>query len=139
MKKLMKELSSISKALLALAEKLEHVADTFEKEDVQVKPVKETAGKKKAAPKKKVTAKKAAKKVVPKEIAPKAAESTQASDNGSLLEIIHGLISAEGTTIAEIREKAGLAPRQVSNALYKLTQKGLIDTVSRGVYKKNNH
>ena len=144
MKKLMKELNSISNALSSLAEKLENMADTFEKEAVQAKPVKETAAKKKAAPKaakkaapkKKVVAKKAAKKVAPKKVASKAAEPTEASDIGSLLDNIYGLISAEGTTVAEIRDKSGFAPRQVSNALYKLTKKGLIDTLSRGVYVK---
>jgi len=82
MKKLMKELNSISIALSALAEKLEHMADTFAKEAVQAKPVKETASKEKAAPKatKKAAPKKAAKKAAPKKVAPKAAEPTEASD-----------------------------------------------------------
>lgn len=138
MKKLMKELNSISKALSSLAEKLEHMADTLEKEAVQARPVKKTAAKKKAAPKaaKKAAAKKTAKKAVPKKVVPKTAEPTEASDIGSLLNNIYGLISAGGTTVAEIRDKTRLAPRQVSNALYKLTKKGLIDTVSRGVYVK---
>lgn len=144
MKKLMKELNSISKSLSALAENLEHMADTIENEAVQAKPVKDAAAKKKAAPKaakkatssKKVAAKKAVKKAAPKEGDPKATEPTEASDSGSLLVNILGLISAEGTAVAEIKEKSGLAPRQVSNALYKLMKKGLIDTVSRGVYVK---
>jgi hypothetical protein len=144
MKKLMNELTSISKKLSSFAEKLEQLADTFEKEDVQAKPVKEAVPKKKAAPKaakkaapqKKTVAKKAAKKAVPKEVAPKAAAPTEINDIGSLLDNIYGLISVEGTTVSEIKEKSGLAPRQVSNALYKLTKKGLIDTVSRGVYVK---
>jgi DNA-binding protein HU-beta len=75
MKKLMKELTSTSKMLSALSEKLEQVADIIGKEDVQVKPEEKTAKKKaapkvkvakKAAPPKKATAKKAAKKAAPK-------------------------------------------------------------------------
>ncbi|BBO86797.1 hypothetical protein DSCO28_73630 (plasmid) [Desulfosarcina ovata subsp. sediminis] len=148
MKKLIKDLTSISKALSALAEKVEQMADALEKEAAQAKPVKKTAAKKKAAPKttKKAPSKKksAAKKKAPKKTAPKVAEPTevseqsteQPSDTGSLIDNIYGLISTEGTTVAEIKEKTGFKPRQVSNALYKLTQKGLIDTVSRGVYVK---
>ena len=139
MKKLMKELTSISKKLSALAEKLEQMADTTEKEPVQAKPVKEKATKKKAAPKaaKKAAPKKkvAAKKTI-KKAAPKATESAETSDIGGLLDTIYGIISTEGTSVAEIKEKSGLSPRQVSNALYKLTKKGLIDAVSRGVYAK---
>jgi predicted Rossmann fold nucleotide-binding protein DprA/Smf involved in DNA uptake len=144
MKKLMKELTSISKMLSALSEKLVQLSSIIGKEDVQVKPEEKTAKKraapkvkvaKKAAPPKKATAKKAAKKAAPKEVTPKPVEPTATSDIG-LLDNIYGLISAEGTTVAEIKEKSGLSPRQVSNALYKLTKKGMIDTKSRGVYVK---
>lgn len=138
MKKLIKDFNSISKALSALVEKVEKMADAIEKEVAQAEPVKKIAAKKKATSKKKAPAKKKA----AKKVAPKAAESTKAgeaaSDAGSMLDKIYELISngSEGTTVAEIKKKTGLAPRQVSNALYKLTQKGLIDTVSRGVYVK---
>jgi DNA-binding IclR family transcriptional regulator len=50
----------------------------------------------------------------------------------TILEIIAS--SKEGTNIATLREKSGLGPRQVSNALYKLTRKGEIKTKKRGVY-----
>lgn len=143
MKKLMKDLDKISKTLSELTEKVEKMADAIEKEPVLAKPVKKTAAKKKAAPK--ATKKKAApkKKVsAKKKAAPKVPGSTKAdkeeNDTGSMLDKIYGLIGngPEGTTVAEIKEKSGLAPRQVSNTLYKLTKKGLIDTVSRGVYVK---
>ena len=45
--------------------------------------------------------------------------------------------SRNGATIAKLKEKTGLSPRQLSNALYKLTKKGLVHTQSRGVYVKS--
>jgi len=42
----------------------------------------------------------------------------------------------KGTSIPRLREKTGLDSRQISNALYKLTKKGLIVAKSRGLYVK---
>ncbi|MBW1955965.1 MAG: winged helix DNA-binding protein [Deltaproteobacteria bacterium] len=44
--------------------------------------------------------------------------------------------SKKGVAIANIKKKTNLETRQLSNALYKLTKKGLIKTESRGVYTK---
>lgn len=44
--------------------------------------------------------------------------------------------SRNGVTIPSLRSKTGLGARQLSNALYKLTKKKLIQTKSRGVYVK---
>lgn len=140
MKELIKNLTSISEALSALTEKVEKMSEAFEKEAVQAKPAKKAAAKKKtapkaaekkAAPKKKVAAK--------KKSAPKKAEpTTKASESGSMLDNIYGLISSggEGTKVAEIREKTGFTPSQVNNALYKLKKKGKIESISKGVYVK---
>ena len=40
----------------------------------------------------------------------------------------------KGISVSEIKETTGLADRQISNALYKLTKKGMIQTKARGVY-----
>ena len=40
----------------------------------------------------------------------------------------------KGISISEIKEKTGLQDRQINNALYKLTQKGVVQTKVRGVY-----
>ena len=44
--------------------------------------------------------------------------------------------SRSGITVEQLKKRAGLEARQVSNALYKLTQKGKIETLSRGLYVK---
>jgi len=41
-----------------------------------------------------------------------------------------------GANIATLKKKTKLEPRQLSNALYKLTKKGTIEARSRGVYFK---
>jgi len=55
-----------------------------------------------------------------------------------MLDNIFGMISRSrgGITVEQLKKRAGLEARQVSNALYKLTQKGKIETLSRGVYVK---
>lgn len=50
--------------------------------------------------------------------------------------------SRKGVGIAQIRKKTNFSPRQISNALYKLSRvQGKIEAQSRGVYviKKNNN
>ncbi|MBW1841744.1 MAG: hypothetical protein JRI75_08105, partial [Deltaproteobacteria bacterium] len=44
--------------------------------------------------------------------------------------------SKKGVNIATLKEKTGFNPKQVSNALFKLSAKGMIATKSRGVYVK---
>ncbi len=145
MKKLLKNLISISETLSILAVRVEKIADVFEAESLQAKPAKKTAAKKravpkkvkkKAAPKKKVAAKK---KETPVEAEPTKEVSEQESEpEGGIIDNILGLISSggEGTTVSELKEKTGFAPRQVSNALFKLKQGGKIESLSRGVYVK---
>ena len=45
--------------------------------------------------------------------------------------------SRNGITIAQLKSKTALDDRQLSNALYKLTKKGVIEAKSRGVYVKS--
>jgi len=42
--------------------------------------------------------------------------------------------SRKGATVEKIKEATNLDKKQISNSLYKLTKKGLVQTVSRGVY-----
>ena len=89
--------------------------------------VKKTAAKKttaKKTPAKKKTAKKAAK--------------TAAAKKPTVLETVYGVIgrSRNGATIAQLKQKTGLTPRQLSNALYKLSTRGKIVAKSRGLYVK---
>jgi Sugar-specific transcriptional regulator TrmB. len=42
--------------------------------------------------------------------------------------------SRKGATVEKIKEATKLDKKQISNSLYKLTKKGMVKTVSRGVY-----
>jgi predicted Rossmann fold nucleotide-binding protein DprA/Smf involved in DNA uptake len=44
--------------------------------------------------------------------------------------------SRKGISIAQLKTKTALGDRQLSNALYKLTKKGIVQTKARGVYVK---
>ena len=140
MKKFKNDLISISKSVSKIAEKLEKIAEMVEKESVPInKLTKKAAGKKKATPK--VAKKRAApKKDEAKKTAQDAADSTDDSESESLLDRVYELVKRNrgGITVAEIKDKTGLASRQVSNTLYKLTKKGKIETVTRGTYVEKN-
>ena len=121
MKKLQTQIKTIAKNLSTLAAKLEKLNS-----QLATKPAKAKAApaKKKAAakPKKKAAAKKA----------PAAAGKNTVLEN--VLDVIAK--SKSGATIANLKSKTNLESRQLSNALYKLSKKGMIKTVSRGVYVK---
>lgn len=143
MKDVQKKLLTISKTLSSLVKQVEKMAAAIEKGSGKAAPAKKAkaavkkskaVAKKKAAPKKKAAAKKkvAPKKKAAKKKAPAAAQASTMLDN------IFGMISRSrnGITVERIKKRTGLQARQVSNALYKLTKKGKIETLSRGVYIK---
>jgi predicted Rossmann fold nucleotide-binding protein DprA/Smf involved in DNA uptake len=102
-------------------------------------PAKRAASPKKkiSAPVKKAKAKtvKVAKKKVIKAAKPKAAAKKPA-EQGTVLSSVLSTVkrSKNGVAIAKIKEKTGLTPRQLSNALYKLSKSGKIASKERGVY-----
>ena len=120
MKNLKNDFTAISKNLVSLSKQVDKLAKQVEK--LQAAPKPKSTGKKKAAPKKKAPAAKAK----------KAAKGTTVLDN--VFDAIKR--SKKGVTIAALRAKTALDARQLSNALYKLTKKGHIKSVSRGVYAK---
>jgi predicted Rossmann fold nucleotide-binding protein DprA/Smf involved in DNA uptake len=125
MKKVQTQLKTIAKTLAGLAEKIE-----------KLNAMMGTApAKKKAAPAKKKAAP-AKKKAVAKKKAPakKAAIVSKETVLDSVLAVISK--SKDGADIASLKSQTGLESRQLSNALYKLTKKGLIKSKSRGVYIK---
>ena len=126
MKKIKAQLKTLSKSLAALSQKVEKITDQVDKLKAPKKavPAKKTVAKKKVA-KKKVAKKAAAKK------APPAKQET-------MLDAVFDAIkrTKKGVTVAQLREKTKLDSRQLSNALYKLTKKGMIQTKSRGLYVK---
>lgn len=151
MKDVQKELVAISTTLSSLVQQMEKIAKAIEKESGKAAPAKKAKAvkkakapakkakaatkKAKAAPQKKAAKKKAAKKAAP---APAKANATAAARGKTMLDSIFRMISRSrsGITVERLKKRAGLEARQVSNALYKLTQKGKIETLSRGLYIK---
>ncbi|MBC2712360.1 MAG: hypothetical protein HGJ94_15645 [Desulfosarcina sp.] len=146
MKDVQKELLAISTALSSLVKQVEKMVEAIEKENVKAAPKKKAKAAKKVkvpAKKAKAAAKKAKtapKKKVAKKSAPAAAEAKvpTAAGGQTMLDNIFGMISKSrnGITVERLKKRTELQARQVSNALYKLTKKGIIETLSRGVYVK---
>jgi len=145
MKKLQIQLKSIVKSLTALSKQVEKVSKQAEKlQAAKPAPAKKAAPKKAAA--KKATPKKtAAKKAAPKKAAAKkivakktTAKKTAGPKKPSVIDTVYSLIarSKNGVAITTLKEKTSFDPRQLSNALYKLTKRGKIESKSRGIYVK---
>ena len=153
MKNVQKELIAISTTLSSLVKQMENMAAAIEKGSGKAAPKKKAKAAKKAkAPVKKAKATKKAKapakkakaaakkpKSAKKAKAPaKKAKAPAAAGGQTMLDKIYGMISRSksGITVERLKKRVGLEARQVSNALYKLTQKNKIETLSRGVYLK---
>lgn len=120
MKKLQAQLKSISKSLVVLSKQVDKISNQISKPQAPkvttaAKKVKTTAAKAKKTDVKGKTAKKE-----------------------TAIEAVFNIIkrSKKGATIALLKEKTGLVPRQLSNALYKLAKKGQIIAKERGLYIK---
>ena len=124
MKKMKDQLKSISRSLASLSKQVDGLTKQVDK----LQPAKKAAPKKKVAPKPK-TKTAAAKKPVKRAAR---AKSTTVLD--SVLTVIKR--SRKGVGIADLKAKTKLDSRQLSNALYKLTKKGMVRAKSRGVYVK---
>ena len=122
MKKIKVQLKTIAKSLLSLSKKVEKIAEQAD----ALMPVKPAPAAKKIAAKKT-----AAKKKTP---AAKAALPKQFTVLDSVFDSIKR--SKKGVTVAQLKEKLELNPKQLSNALYKLSKKGKIEAKSRGRYFK---
>jgi len=140
MKKLQVQLRAIVKSLDRLSKEVDKISKALGKikpaQAAPKKKVRKAAAKKAPAKKKavkKVKAKKTAKKVVRKK-APARKAGGQATVLGKVLNVINR--SKKGASIATIKARTGLGAKQLSNALYKLSTKGVIQTQSRGVYVK---
>jgi hypothetical protein len=157
MKDVQKELLAISTTLSSLVKQVEKMAAAIEKESGKAAPAKKVKAARKAkAPAKKSAAVKKTKAPVKKAKAPAkkakaapkrravkkpapAAKAVKAPAGGpTMLDNIFDMISKSrsGITVERLKKRTGLEARQVSNALYKLTKKGQIETLSRGVYVK---
>ena len=145
MENLQDPLKEASKSLAALAKEIGKIARKVEKlqakkaTEVKKAPAKKAPAKKAAA--KKPAAKKAvAKKAVAKKATAKKAPAAKpaAAKKPTVLQAVFTVISRskKGVTIAQIKKKTGLNPRQLSNALYKLSKQEKVATQARGVYVK---
>ena len=121
MKKIKAQLKTLSKSLATLSKQVEKITDQVDKLQAPQK----------AVPAKKTVAKK---KVVKKAAAKKAAPAKQETMLDAVFDVIKR--TKKGVTVSQLREKTKLDSRQLSNALYKLTKKGEIQTKSRGLYVK---
>ena len=126
MKKIKAQLKTLSNSLAALSKKVEKITDQVDK----LKAPKKAVPAKKTVAKKKVAKKKVAKKAAAK----KAAPAKQVTMLDAVFDVIKR--TKKGVTVSQLREKTKLNSRQLSNALYKLTKKGAIQTKSRGLYVK---
>ncbi|MDA8141220.1 MAG: hypothetical protein M0036_21465 [Desulfobacteraceae bacterium] len=125
-------MSKVQTQIKSLAKNLASLAGKLEKLSTQVgAATKAAGGKKKRVAKAGKKAKAATKK---KGAAKKAPTSGKDTVLDNVMDVI--VKSRAGANIASLREKTGLESRQLSNALYKLSKKGQIKTVSRGVYVK---
>jgi len=81
-------------------------------------------------------------KVIPrtrgKRIVKKSVPGKAAAAKSTILDSVYNAVKASkrGINISNIKKRAGLETRQLSNALHKLTKKGLIKAASRGIYIK---
>lgn len=119
MKTVKSQLKALSKNLVSLSKQVDKLAKQVDK----AKPAAKTAAKR--APVKKRKA-----------VAPKRVTKARAARSGTVLDSVFSVIkrSKKGVAIAQLKAKTGLDPRQLSNALYKLSKKGTIVTKSRGIY-----
>ena len=128
MKKLKSQLKAIANSLTAMSAQVDKAVMQIDK----IQAPKKAVAKKKKAPTKKPVAKKkkAAKRPVAKKVAPK-----------RQITVIDRVFNAikrtkKGVSVAKLKEKTDLNPKQLSNALYKLTKQGKIEAKSRGLYVK---
>ena len=131
MKKIKAQLKTLSKSLATISKQVEKITNQVDKLQAPKKaaPAKKAVAKKKAA-KKKIVKKKAVKKAAAK----KAAPAKQVTMLDAVFDVIKR--TKKGVTVTQLREKTKLDSRQLSNALYKLTKKGVIQTKARGLYVK---
>jgi predicted Rossmann fold nucleotide-binding protein DprA/Smf involved in DNA uptake len=120
MKTLSDQLEAVSKFLVNLSKQVEKIGKQIEKRQTPKKAQKAKSKPVKAKPAKKPGTQKTAVKQTP------------------FIESVYDVVkkSKKGVDLATLKEKTGLESKQISNALYKLSKRGMIRSVSRGVYSK---
>jgi len=110
MKNLQSQLKSVAKSLSSLSKQVEKLSTQAQMSGAV----------------KKTTAKKAA------------GKRTASGGPKTVLDTVYDAIkrSKKGVTVAQLKTKTQLDARQLSNALYKLSKKGMVQAPSRGLYLK---
>jgi len=158
MKKVKAQLKVLSKNLVSLSKQVDKISKQVDKMQPAAKPTvkRKPATKRKPAAKRKPVAKRkpaakrkpvakrkpAAKKTAaaaPKRVVKRtgaATTRTRATRGSTVLDSVFNAIkrNKKGVNIAQLKARTGLDPRQLSNALYKLSKKGTILAKSRGLY-----
>jgi len=126
MKKLQDQLKTVVKSLTSLSKQVEKISKQADKLTPSKKP----------ALKKRATKKAPAKKKAVKRIAVKKKAAKKSATKATVLDSVIAVIkrSKKGANIDTLRKKTGLGPKQLSNALYKLSKKSVIEAKSRGLY-----
>ena len=116
MKNLQSQLKTVSRSLATLSKQVEKLSNQIQKPQAV----------KKAAAKKPVAAKKTI------------AKKVSAVGGKTVLDTVFDVIkrSKKGVSVAQLKTKTQLDARQLSNALYKLSKKGMVKAPSRGLYLK---
>ncbi len=120
--KLKKQLKLMSGSLVVLAKQIEQISEHMDQlqftEDLS-KSEKKSSGSKKV-------------------VTQKADQEKNRIAKVTMLDMVFDSIkkSRNGITIPKLRKKTGLEPKQLSNALFKLTNKGMIKPKERGIYIK---
>jgi predicted Rossmann fold nucleotide-binding protein DprA/Smf involved in DNA uptake len=130
MKKVKAQLKVLSKNLVSLSKQVDKISKQVDK----MQPATKTTAKRKPAAKRTKAA--APKRVVKRTRV--AATKPRAARGSTVLDSVFNTIkrSKRGVSIAQLKAKTGLNPRQLSNALYKLSKKGTIVAKTRGLYVK---
>ncbi|MBL0731951.1 MAG: hypothetical protein JJW03_03760 [Desulfosarcina sp.] len=131
MKELKKQLKLISGSLAILSTQIEQITEHLDKLPL-VNEVSTTAEK---TSDRKNSTKEATKRSVSGK---KKAAETASVKKKTMLDVVFDSIkkSRNGIDIPKLRKKTGLEAKQLSNALFKLTNKGKIKPKARGVYLK---
>jgi len=126
MKKIKDQLKTVAKSLRSLSTQVEKIS-----KQVDTLSSSKKSGGKKRAPKKVSQKEEAVKNQTVKKTATKKPKS-----KSTVLDSVIAVIrrSKKGANIDTLRKKTGLGPRQLSNALYKLSKRGVIEAKSRGIY-----
>jgi hypothetical protein len=119
MKKLKKDLQAVSKEIKALTKKLEKLVKSAS-----------VGGKKAPAKKKSVSRKKTA--------AKKKAPAKRTTSKATAFDTVVSIISRSkiGVNTSQLKAKTGFDDKKIANIIYKAKNRGVIKSISKGIYKK---